>query len=183
MNGYPRTIESGTGEQLTFLRRVQHDGKERLEVENCVKPGAGPPFHTHHLQEESLTVRKGKIGYQIMGQEPQYAEAGQSVTFTPGVAHKFWNAGDDDLECDGYVTPPDNMEYFLTQIYTLTRESGGKQPNPFDTAYLMHRYKSEFAMHEIPAFVQKVMFPIFRTIGRLTGRYRKYADAPEPVVR
>ena len=38
-------------------------------------------------------------------------------------------------------------------------------------------------MVEIPAFVQRFVFPIQVAIGRLLGKYRKYADAPEPVYR
>jgi hypothetical protein len=38
-------------------------------------------------------------------------------------------------------------------------------------------------MAEIPAAVQRFVFPLVVTAGRLLGRYRKYADAPEPVTR
>ena len=51
---YPHTIDNGAGERLTFLRRVPTDRGERLEVENVVGPGAGPPMHVHHYQEEAL---------------------------------------------------------------------------------------------------------------------------------
>lgn len=183
MYTYPHTIENGGGEKLTFLRLVEDSHGERLEVENYVAPGSGPPMHVHHFQEEALTVRKGKIGYQVLGEEAKYAEAGQTVTFTPGVAHKFWNAGEETLECEGYITPPDNIVYFLTEIYASTQANGGKQPNPFDAAFLAHRYRSEFEMKEIPGFVQAVLFPVFRAIGTLTGRYKKYQNAPEPVRR
>ena len=47
MSQYPHTIESASGERLTFLRRVPTPGGERLEVENCVQPGNGPPMHVH----------------------------------------------------------------------------------------------------------------------------------------
>src|SRR5215207_3425479 len=41
---YPHTIENGAGERLTFMRRVQGPAGDRLEVENVVKPGSGPPI-------------------------------------------------------------------------------------------------------------------------------------------
>ena len=40
---YPHTLENGAGERLTFLRRVPGTTGDRLEVENVVEPGAGPP--------------------------------------------------------------------------------------------------------------------------------------------
>jgi quercetin dioxygenase-like cupin family protein len=183
MYDYPHTIENGHGEKLTFLRRASDENGEYLEVENQIKPGSGPPMHVHHYQEESLTVVKGKIGYQMLGGGTKYAGEGETVTFKPGEAHRFWNAGDDVMQCSGYVRPPDNIEYFLTEIYDSTRRNGGTRPGTFDSAYLLDRYKSEFDMFEIPGFVRKVIFPISLAIGRLTGRGKKFRDAPEPVRR
>ena len=111
---YPHTIENGGGETLTFLRRVPGPGGDRLEGENLVKPGAGPPMHVHHLQEESLTVLEGRIGYQRPGEPEHFAGPGETVMFKPGEAHRFWNAGESDLRCTGRIEPADNVEYFLT---------------------------------------------------------------------
>ena len=47
----------------------------------------------------------------------------------------------------------------------------------------MRRYRSEFYMAEIPAVVQRVVFPVQVTVGRLLGKYERYADAPEPIRR
>ncbi len=71
MNDYPHTIENGAGEQLTFRRRVNDPAGDWLEAENLVQPGAGPPMHVHYLQEEALTVEQGRLGYQLLDQEPQ----------------------------------------------------------------------------------------------------------------
>ena len=46
---------------------------------------------------------------------------------------------------------------------------------------LLNRYKSEFAMLEIPGFVQKAIFPLVLFFGKLTGKDKKFADAPPPV--
>ena len=180
---YPHTIENGAGERLTFLRRVPGRTGDRLEVENVVKPGAGPPMHIHHYQEEALTVQQGRIGYQRPGEAAQFAGPGATVSFKPGEAHRFWNAGQDDLRCTGYVEPADNLEYVLAAIYESTKRRGGTQPDLFDAAFLMRRYRSEFSMVEIPAAVQRFVFPLQVAIGRLLGKYKKYADAPEAVRR
>ena len=121
---YPRTIDNGAGERLTFLRRVPGTSGDRLEVENVVTPGAGPPMHIHHYQDEALTVRQGRIGYQRPGEPEQFAGPGATVTFKAGEAHRFWNAGQDDLVCSGFVEPADNIEYFLAAIYASTKEIG-----------------------------------------------------------
>jgi quercetin dioxygenase-like cupin family protein len=183
MSDYPRTIYNGAGEELTFLGVRTDERGKFLEARNTVKPGSGPPMHVHRLQEESLTVERGTMGWQRRGDEEQLAGPGETVTFAPGEVHRFWNAGNDDLVCSGYVRPPDNLEYFLTQIYASTRENGGKRPRLFDAAYLVSRYRSEFGMAEIPAPVQRFLFPVVVAVGRLRGKDRRFAGAPEPVKR
>jgi quercetin dioxygenase-like cupin family protein len=178
---YPHTIENGGGEQITFVRRVKDDAGEYLEVENLIKPGSGPPMHVHFKQDESLTVVKGKIGVQVMGGKEEFYGEGDTVTFHAGQAHRFWNAGTEPMICKGWVKPAHNIEYFLTNIYESIKQNGGKQPNQFDGAYLMTKYKREFDMFTIPSFVKKVIFPITVLIGKLTGKYDKFKDAPEAV--
>lgn len=174
---HPRTIDNGGGERLTFVRTVG----DRLECESVAAPGSGPPMHVHHLQEEAMTVVAGRIGYQLAGGPEQFAEAGASVVFAPGEVHRWWNAGEGELRCVGHIAPAGNVEYFLTQLFASMRANGGRRPDPLDAAFLTRRYRSEFAMTEIPAPVQRLVFPVLVVIGRLLGRQAKYADAPEPL--
>lgn len=180
---YPHTIENGGGERLTFVRRVPGHAGDRVEVGNVIQPGAGPPMHVHHYQMEAVTVQQGTIAHQRPGEAAQFAKSGETVVFQPGEVHKFWNAGEDELHCIGYIEPADNIEYFLTEIFASTKRAGGGRPNVFDAAFLTRRYRSEFAMTEIPAPVQRFVFPVVVVIGKVLGRYRKYSDAPEPVQR
>ncbi len=176
----PHTIESIAGEKLTFLRITVKDGVEYLEGENETTPNAGPPMHVHYKQDESFTVVSGKIGYQTPGEEKKYAGPGETILFKAGVPHKFWNAGDTILHCTGYISPPDNVVYFLSQLFKSSNENGGR-PGLYDAAFLLHRYKSEFGMLEIPQFVQKVLFPVILFVGNLFGKNKKFTDAPPPV--
>src|SRR4029453_11027149 len=100
------------------------------------KPAAGPPMHIHRYQEKALTVIEGRIGYQRLGEPERFAGAGETGTFKAGEAHKFWNAGQDDPRCTGYVEPADNVEYFLAELYASTKRGGAARPDPFDAAFL-----------------------------------------------
>ncbi len=180
---YPHTIDNGAGERITFVRRVAGAAGDRLEGENVVKPGAGPPMHVHHYQEEVFTVQEGRIGYQRLGEPEEFAGPGETVAFGPGEAHRFWNAGEGDLRCTGYVEPADNVEYLLTEIFESARRRGGARPDLFDMAFLAQRYRSEYAMVAIPAAVQRFVFPVLVFVGRLLGKYGRYRDAPEPLHR
>ena len=180
---YPRTIDNGAGELLTFVRRVEDPAGDYLELESVTAPRGGPPMHVHRAQEEALTVQQGRIGYQSAGGPELFAGVGETVVFAPGEVHRFWNAGDEDLRCTGHVRPVGNLEYFLTAIYDSQREGGGSRPNPFDAAFLTRHFRDEFAIAEIPAPIQRLVFPLVVAVGRLLGKYGKYADAPEPVGR
>ena len=178
---YPHTIQNCLGEKLTFLGVEPNSGGEKVLVENWVNPQSGPPMHTHFKQDEELTVVSGKLAYQILGQQPQYAHAGQSVLFKRGIPHKFWNAGDDALICKGWVQPANSIVYYLSAIYAAQNKSGKAQPEVFDAAYLMIRYAREYDMAGMPLFVKKVVLPITYWIGRLLGKYKHFADAPTPL--
>lgn len=177
---YPHAIDNGAGERLTFTGRVAGREGERIVGEAVAAPGAGPPMHVHFLQEEGFAVVQGRLGYQIAGREPAFAGAGESVVFPAGVAHRFWNAGSDELRCTAYIEPPGNAEFFLGALFASMRASGGR-PGLLDVAFLTRRYRTEYALVEIPALVQRLLFPVLVAIGRLLDTYRKYDGAPEPL--
>ena len=176
----PHTIENVTGEKLTFVRVLLKDGVEYLETESEVQPNAGPPMHVHYKQDESMTVVSGKIGYQELNGEKKYAGPGETVLFKEGVPHKFWNAGNEPLRISGYVSPANNMVYFLSQMYRSMNENGGR-PGMYDAAYLLGRYKTEFRMLEIPTFVQKLIFLVILFLGSIRGKKKKFIDPPDPL--
>jgi len=183
MDRYPKTFDNGAGERLTFSARIQEADGVRLVGDNLVAPGAGPPMHVHHFQEEGFTVVAGRLGYQILGYEPKFAGEGESVVFRAGEAHRFWNAGEDDLRCTAYIKPAGNVEFFLEAIFASQKRSGGHRPSIWDAAYLTRRYRTEFSMVEIPALVQRLVFPLIVGLGAVLGKYDRYADAPEPLER
>lgn len=176
---YPHTIENGAGERLVFTGRRTDEKGEVIEAENFVAPGAGPPMHVHYRQEESITVISGELSWERSDGSTGKAGPGETVTFGPGDAHRFWNSGSEELHGTGYIRPPGNIEYFLTSLFDSMKRHGGKRPGVFDVAFLETRYRGEFEALIIPPPVKKVLFPILYAIGRATGRFKRYADAPE----
>ena len=177
----PHTIENILGEKLVFIASEKGELGDKLIVENFVDPGVGPVMHTHWLQDECLTVVKGRIGYQLKGGEEQFAGEGETVLFERGVAHRFWNAGVDELHCRGWIYPANNIVFFLSAIFDAQNKSGKAQPEIFDGAYLTTRYKSEFDLDEMPGFVKKVILPVTCFFGKLLGKYKHFEHAPAPV--
>ncbi len=179
---YPYTIDNGHGERLTFTGITQGPDGERAEADGVAQPGAGPPMHVHYFQEEAARVISGRLGYQVPGGEPQFAGPGELVVWPAGTAHKWWNAGDDELRVTGWCRPPDNVEFFLGTLFASAKANGGR-PGLFDAAFLLTRYRTEFAMLEIPAVVRRIVMPAVYIAGVALGKYDRFKDAPAPIRR
>jgi mannose-6-phosphate isomerase-like protein (cupin superfamily) len=177
---YPVETDTGTGERLRLVR-VHGEGAEAwLEIEGRAEPGVGPPMHVHFFQDEGMRVEAGRLGYVIGDGEPRYAEVGEEVIFRAGEVHRFWNAGEGEMRGVGWVSPVGNFPWFITRLHDSIRRNGGR-PGLFEGAFLMRRYASEFDMMEIPSPVKRFVFPLLVALGGLLGKYRAYADAPEPM--
>ncbi len=177
----PKTISNILGEEITFQQIVEENGVKKMLLSNRVAPQAGPPFHVHFKQDECLTVTRGRIGYQIKGQAERFAEAGETILFKAGETHRFWNAGEDALECSGWVMPANSIDFFLAALYDSVNKAGKPEGDPFDSAYLVTRYRSEYDVDVIPTFVKKVIMPITVFVGKLLGKYEHFKHAPEPL--
>jgi len=178
---YPVTIENGAGDRITFLGRVSGASGDLLVVENVLHPGGGLPMHVHHHQTERLTVRTGRLAWQRAGEPPAYAGPGETVVFAPGEPHRYWNPGEGELRCTSSIDPAGNAEYVLAALYDSQKRSGGKAPDPFDTAFLARRYRSEFTMTAVRPLQERFVFPLLLAVGSLFGKFDRFADAPRPV--
>lgn len=169
------------GETLTITRSASETNGSITEFEGTDEPGIGPPMHVHFNQEEMVKVTRGEMHVKTLSKEFTLTE-GESYLFAPGEAHQFWNAGDETLHYTGHVKPSNNYEYFIRQVYRSANEANDDKPGAFDAAYLLTKYKSEMDMLVIPKPVKLIVFPLLLFIGKLTGRFKKFADAPEAVV-
>jgi mannose-6-phosphate isomerase-like protein (cupin superfamily) len=179
---YPYTIDNGRGERLTFLGITHGPKGPRIDCDGAASPGGGPPMHVHHLQDEGVRVIQGRVGYQVLGGEPRFAGPGEEIVWPAGTAHKWWNAGNDELRMTGWCSPPDNFEFYIGTLFASAKANGGR-PGLFDAAFLGMRYRSEFAMLELPAYVRRVAMPVLYVVGSILGKYRKFADAPAAIAR
>ncbi len=177
----PLTIDNGHGEVIIFKEIIHEPDGDRLQIEGHVKPNCGPVMHVHYKQDEHFHVVQGIMAYQTPGNETAKLTPGQSTTFLCNQPHKFWNAGDDELVVSSWVKPANNAIFYLSTLYAATNGQKTPNPNPFDGAYLIMKYKSEYGLLELPNFVRNVIIPITYFIGQILGKYKKFQGAPTPV--
>ncbi len=167
------------GETLILKKSAAESARAITEFEGLDEPGIGPPYHVHYMQEEWIQVIKGQMKVRV-GDREFILTAGNEYTFPAGEKHTFWNDGNETLHYRGHVKPSLNYEYFIRQVYSSANRANDDKPAPFDAAFLLTRYKSEFDILDIPKPVKKLVFPVLLLLGRWTGKFKKYADAPLP---
>ena len=81
-------------------------------VEHPLPPRAlGAPLHTHHNEDEYSFVLEGRVGVQL-GPDVLQAGPGDLVVKPRGVAHTFWNAGDEPARLLELISPAGFEHYF-----------------------------------------------------------------------
>lgn len=161
------------GQQIRFLKTAAETGGELLRIAvtlaadssrvNAVK-------HIHPHQTETLTVRTGQMGINDDGQVSVLGP-GDTVTFTAGDAHAFWNAGDDAVELEIEVRPALQLELFmrfslgLSQVGRTTRS--GIPLNPFRLGLLLAEFDDHLYIAGLPIWLQKWGAAVLAPIARL----------------
>jgi quercetin dioxygenase-like cupin family protein len=175
-----------TGERLVVRRVVLDDpGGERGEADLYIKPGGTPAGeHVHPAIEEDITVLKGQVGISLDGRE-SIVPLNQRVRMLPGVAHDWWNAGEEEAHVFVEGSGPGALR--LTEIFQnlFGLAQDGKtntkgMPNLLQGAILLREFEDVLHFTNPPRVVQRVLFGPLATIARVLGykgSYPKYTDS------
>ena len=105
INAGDTIVNPVTGERIVFHKTSASTGGECVEIEVFVQPGGVvAAAHVHPYQTERFEILGGTIGMKV-GRKKIEARYGDVLTVEPGTAHKFWNAGDDELHFVCVVSP------------------------------------------------------------------------------
>jgi quercetin dioxygenase-like cupin family protein len=119
-------------------------------VEHDLAPRSlGAPMHTHEREDEISHVTSGRLGVQI-GDEVLEASPGDTVLKPRGIAHAFWNPGDEPVRFLEVITPAGFEDYFA-EIEPLLSVSG--DPDAAALGAVMARYALEMDMGSVPRLV------------------------------
>jgi quercetin dioxygenase-like cupin family protein len=120
-------------------------------VEHPLPPRAlGSPLHTHRNEDEYSYVLAGRIGVQL-GEAVLEAGPGELVFKPRGIAHAFWNAGDEPARLLELISPAGFENYFRELAPLLA------SPDRDEAAIgaVVDRYELDIDFGTIPALVER----------------------------
>jgi len=172
MNTFLQLENRNTGETLRISRVLDAEGQTILTIDGSLPPRKnGPPLHVHFHQREEGVVQAGSLGAQI-GKETVVVPAGGAGVFPAGVAHKWWNAGDDVLKFGGRVIPAGDLDRYLQGIFAVLNANPSGRPSLFYLAHVLWRHRHTQAVMAPPRIIQKIIFPVVLLVGGILGKYR-----------
>jgi hypothetical protein len=126
--------------------------------------------------DERFTVLKGKIGY-MLGDKQGVLQAGDAVDLPRGVAHDWWNAGEEEARVIVEMRPGTRMEQMIVTLFGLAREGKTNKkgvPNPLQMAVIADEFKDILVVLNPPPSVQRLVFGLLVPLGRLMGYKATY---------
>jgi quercetin dioxygenase-like cupin family protein len=174
-----------TGERIVVRVGTEDSGGELLAVDVYVRPGgAVTGEHVHPTIEESFMVVRGRVGFRIDGRE-SIAELHQRVHVPAGVAHYWWNAGEEEAHIIVEISPGERFEKMARKLFGLAQDgktNSKGMPNLLQGAIFAREFSDVLYFTKPPLIVQRLLFGALAVIARALGyrgSYTKYSDAPE----
>src|SRR5215208_4563849 len=120
-----------------FVLRGKDTGGRFALVEHTIGPRAlAAPMHVHDREDEYSYVLAGRIGVQI-GDDVLEAGPGELVLKPRGIAHAFWNPGEEDARVLEIISPAGFEQYFVDLAPALAAEG---EPDFAALAAIQARY-------------------------------------------
>src|SRR3954466_8446460 len=112
-------LKSGEGTPVWFLSNLMvvkataetTNGAYGL-VESLIAPGASPPMHVHHREDESFYVLDGALTVRC-GDDTYDAPTGSYIFFPPGVPHTFRVISETPVRMLTLITPGGGEGVFI----------------------------------------------------------------------
>jgi quercetin dioxygenase-like cupin family protein len=120
-------------------------------VEHPLPPRAlGSPVHTHRNEDEYSYVLEGRVGLQL-GDDVIEAGPGELVFKPRGIAHAFWNAGDEPARLLELISPA-GFENYFRDLAPLLAARERDEPAIGD---VVDRYQLDIDFDTIPTLAER----------------------------
>ena len=171
-----------TGERLTFLETSRDTNGAYVVVETLLQPGARvAAAHVHPYQTERFEVLEGTVGMKV-GRKKIEARPGEVVIVEPGVAHKFYNAGEGPARFLCKVSPALGFEQLIETMFGLAADgktSKSGMPSPLRLAVIAKHHFDDVRLPVIPHSLQRAALAMGAPLGKALGFRPVYEPAGE----
>ncbi len=168
-----------TGERVVVRVGTEESGGDLLVADLYVRPGgAVAGEHVHARIEEWFTVQKGRIGFRLDGRE-SIARPNMRLHLPAGVAHDWWNAGEEEARVMVEVRPGARFEEMIKNLYGLAQD--GKtdakgMPNLLQAALFAREFEDVLWFTKPPRPAQKFLFTALAPVARFLGYRGSYPE-------
>ena len=146
-----------TGERVVVRVGTENSGGGLLVTEGYVKPGgAVVGEHVHPDIEETFTVVSGELGFRIDGHE-SVAGPGERLQVPAGVAHDWWNAGQEEARVVVEIRPGARFEEMALNLFGLAQDgktNAKGMPNILQAAIFAREFSDVLYFTRPPLWVQ-----------------------------
>ena len=136
---------------VRFMLGGERTGGAFSLVEHPLPPRAlGAPLHTHHNEDEYSYVLQVHFGIQL-GDDTLVAGPGDLVFKPRGVAHAFWNAGDEPARLLELISPAGFEHYFRDLAPLLS----AAERDEAAIGEVVARYRLDIDFATVPALAER----------------------------
>jgi quercetin dioxygenase-like cupin family protein len=171
-----------TGETLVFHETASSTGGRYVRFETIARPDAFvAAAHVHPYQTERFDVIAGTLGLRV-GRKKLELGPGEALDVEPGTAHKWWNAGADELRFLCEVSPALEFESLIETMYGLAADGKTNRkgmPNALRLAVIANHHFDTVRLPVVPHALQKAALALGAPLGRLVGYTPTYDPSGE----
>jgi quercetin dioxygenase-like cupin family protein len=173
-----------TGERVVVLRGDEDaaPGESGFGHLMVAPRGAVNAEHLHPRISERFIVISGRLAARIGGVERTLG-AGEEATAQPGVAHDWWNAGEDFasvlVELQGPYEQRRRFDAMFATIFGLAnagRTNARGLPSPLQLALLAREFRDVIVFTRPPRAIQAPLFAALGAVGRARGLRAVYPE-------
>lgn len=177
-----------TGERGVVRVAPNESNGYLLAADLYVRPGgAVTGEHVHPQFTEAFTVVRGQLGARRDGRDLELG-SGMRLEVAAGVAHDFWNAGEEEARVVVEVQPAERFLLMIRNLFLLAQDGKTNtkgMPGPLHAVAFGREFADTIRFTRPPRIVQRVMFGVLGPLAWLTGRrgsYQEYALRGLPIV-
>lgn len=168
-----------TGEKIILRKTAKDTSGELFQADVIMKPhGFVAAGHVHPLQEERFEVLSGSIKLRVNGIKRE-VHSGEITLVPPRTPHVWWNDSDREARVLVEVRPALRFEAFFETFFGLAQAGKVDKktglPNPLRLALIMREFEKEIYLEQPPLAVQRILFGLLASVGRLRGYQGHYA--------